>query len=368
MRKPTVGAHRQSVAVLPSHRPPRAMLGGMTVRTVDAPSTAAPAVASSGAAGPGASATHPSASDRSGSPGSPGSAQDDARAALLAWIEPALLRVAPISPWALRLLSMPPEAEGRERELRELIASDPALLARVLGAASSRFHNPRGVPVTDVGQAMLRLGTREVWRIAAVVALGGSARIRPALRDARRALWTHSFTVAHAARLVAESATAPGADPDRCFVAGLLHDIGLLLLLSAEPKQCESLLPAIADPAIGFSDALEAQAGLPPHAAIGAEACRRWGLPPELVALVGLHGRALGVDLPEALHADALALELAHRLSMAVATTGRLFRRPSDAATAPLCSHLGIDAARLEALRDALAAAGPRIAALSQGI
>ena len=171
-------------------------------------------------------------------------AADSARAALLAWIEPALRRVAPISPWALKLLSMPPEAEGRERELRDLIDSDPALLARVLGAASSRYYNPQGVPVVDAGQAMLRLGTREVWRIAAVVALGGSTRIRPALRDARRALWTHCFTVAHAARLVAGSATVDGTNPDRCVVAGLLHDIGLLLLLSAEPKQCEALLPA----------------------------------------------------------------------------------------------------------------------------
>lgn len=263
---------------------------------------------------------------------------------------------------------MPPEAEGRERELRDLIASDPALLARVLGAASSRLHNPRGVPVTDVGQAMLRLGTREAWRIAAVVALGGSARIRPALRDARRALWAHSFTVAHAARLVAESATAQGADPDRCFVAGLLHDIGLLLLLSAEPKQCEALLPAIADPAIGFSEELEIAAGLPPHAAIGAEACRRWGLPAELAALVALHGRATGVDLPEPVRADALVVELAHRLSIAVTTPNGLFRRPDDTDATALCAELGIDSVRIGEIREALRTAGPRIAALSQGI
>ena len=66
-----------------------------------------------------------------------------ARTPFDAWLDTALRKLAPISPWALTLLSMRPDAEGNDRALHTLIASDPALLARVLGTANTRAFNPR---------------------------------------------------------------------------------------------------------------------------------------------------------------------------------------------------------------------------------
>ncbi|MFO0236091.1 MAG: HDOD domain-containing protein, partial [Burkholderiales bacterium] len=208
-----------------------------------------------------------------------------ARAPFDAWLDAALRRLAPISPWAMTLLTMRPDAEGTDRALARLIASDPALLARVLGAANARPFNPQAHQVIDVAHAIRRLGTREVWRIATVLALGASARIRPELRPAKRALWAHSFTVAHAARGVA-AAAREGLDADRVFVAGLLHDIGLMVLLSVEPQRCVAMLGQVADPAVGFSAQLERDASLPPHARVGGEVCRGGGLPGESAGLV----------------------------------------------------------------------------------
>ncbi len=281
------------------------------------------------------------------------------------WLDTALRRVAPISPWAIRLLTMSPDMEGGDRELVRLIASDPALLARVLGTANARRSDPAVDEVGDVGHAVRRLGTREVWRIATALALGASTRARPELHGARRALWAHSFTVAHAARSVAESAGRAGLDAERMYTAGLLHDIGLIVMLSIEPARCARMLERAADPAVGFSAHAEREAGVPPHARIGGEVCSRWQLPAELVALVGSHGLLHPLDLPGPLRPAAAALELGHQLAQRVAPPRDLYRQPERDDVPLLATFLRLPGARIEAIRASLEQAAPRIAELA---
>jgi putative nucleotidyltransferase with HDIG domain len=282
------------------------------------------------------------------------------------WMDRAMRRVAPISPWALQLLSLTPDAEGSDRRLRELIASDPALVARVLGTANSRPFNPRGDEVTQVAHAIHRLGTREVWRIAAVLALGSSSRIRAELRPAKRALWKHSFTVAHAARALADAAARDGVESDRVFVAALLHDIGLMVLLTVEPERCIAMLARVADPSVGFCAAVEAEVGLPPHALIGAEICRRWGLPPDLARLIGGHGLVHPLDHRPEDRAHAAAIELGHQLAERIAKEPGLYRIPRRDDAPLLRTYLRLTDAQLDRVRTAVLDAGPKIAAISQ--
>ncbi len=281
------------------------------------------------------------------------------------WLEQAIHRVAPISPWALRLLSMSPDAEGSDATLSTLISSDPALLARVLGTANSRAFIADGPEIAQVDQAIRRLGTREVWRIAAVLALGACARIRPPLRGAKRALWAHSFMVAHAARAVARAVTREPVDPDGAYVAGLLHDIGLMVLLSTEPERCATMLARASDPAVGWTPALEAEVGLPPHARIGAAICRHWGLPDELVRRVDAHGRTHPLDQPAPDRPAAAAIELGHQLAESVADRSGLHRRAIREDAPLLRTFLRVPEAELERIRAALIDAGPRIAAIA---
>jgi len=284
-----------------------------------------------------------------------------------AWLDGALRRVAPISPWATQLLSMSPDADGNDRWLRDLIASDPALVARVLGTANSRVFNPQGHPVNEVGHAIRRLGTREVWRVATVLALGASSRIRPELRAAKRALWMHSFTAAHAARRVIECSAREGLDADRAYLAALLHDIGLMVLLSVEPQRCLDMLTRIADPQIGFSRDVELEAGLPPHADIGAAVCRRWGLPEDIVALVGGHGIVHPLDHPAPLQGLAAAMSLGHQVAEREIPTPGLHHREREVDDAPLLrTVLRLPEARLGQVRDSVRQAAPRIAQIAE--
>jgi putative nucleotidyltransferase with HDIG domain len=282
-----------------------------------------------------------------------------------AWIARAMRRIAPISPWALQLLSMAPDAEGSDRMLRKLIGSDPALLARVIGTANSRAFNPQGEAVTLVEHSISRLGTREVWRLAAVLALGSGARIRPELRPAKRALWVHSFTVAHAARALAVSASREGLDPDKVFVAALLHDIGLMVLLTIEPERCIAMLARVSDPAVGFSAEVEAQAGLPAHARVGAELCRHWSLPDDLLRLVGNHGLVHPLDHVPADRANAAAIELGHQLAQRISAQPDLHRLPEREDAPLLQTYLRLSDDRIDRICSAVLEAGPKIAAVA---
>lgn len=282
-----------------------------------------------------------------------------------AWLERAIRRVAPISPWALKLLSMSPDAEGSDARLRELIASDPALLARVLGTANSRAFNAAGHEVTQVDHAIRRLGTREVWRIAAVLALGASARIRPELRAAKKALWSHSFMVAHAARAIAQACARPGLEADTVYVAALLHDIGLMVLLSVEPDKCQAMLARAADPAVGWTAQAEAEVGLPPHARIGAAVCQHWGLPADLVRQVDLHGRTHPLDASADDRLAAAAIELGHQLAERVAPWPDVVRTAPRDDLPLLRTMLRVPEAEIDRVRDALHAAAPKIAAIA---
>jgi putative nucleotidyltransferase with HDIG domain len=282
-----------------------------------------------------------------------------------AWVDRAMRRIAPISPWALQLLSMSPDAEGSDRVLRELVGSDPALLARVVGTANSRAFNPKGEAVTLVAHAIRRLGTREVWRLAAVLALGSSARIRPELRPAKRALWVHSFTVAHAARALAASASREGLDPDKVFVAALLHDIGLMVLLAIEPERCIAMLAQVSDPTVGFSPEVESRAGLPAHARVGAELCRRWSLPDDMVRLVGGHGLVHPLDHAPADRGHAAAIELGHQLALRIAEQPGLHRLRGRDDAPLLQTYLRLSDARVERVCRAVRDAGPKIAAIA---
>ncbi len=260
---------------------------------------------------------------------------------------------------------------ARERDI--LAALQHPNIARLYDAGMAADGQPylaleyvQGDPITQHVR-LRRLGTREVWRIATVLALGAGARIRPELRPAKCALWAHGFTVAHAARGIAESAGRDGIDADRVYVAALLHDIGLSVLLSVEPERCLAMLAKASDPAIGFSVQVEREVGLPPHARIGGEVCRTWGLPADVVTLVGSHGLVHPLDLPARLRACGAALELGHQLAERTAPPEGVRRHPERDDAPLLATFLRVSPARIEAIRASIEAAGPRIAEIARG-
>lgn len=196
--------------------------------------------------------------------------------------------------------------------LDRLLAADPTLGARVLRVVNSAFYGLPGT-VTTTDAAIVRLGFAAIRNIAIAASLtrmfrGGRLTLTFDARD----VWRHSVAVAEAARLLARRARRGSAD--EALLAGLLHDIGIVVAMQGCRPEFEQLITALEfDPDVAYADAEREHLGTT-HAHLGAELSRRWGFPPTLASVAEHHHAPMVLDvsvrtLPALVHvADHLAV------------------------------------------------------------
>lgn len=165
-------------------------------------------------------------------------------------------------------------------ELTSWIELDPALAAAVLHAANMPHLNHAG-KVGSIRQAMVVLGSQMVEAIAtgrvATLVMGAEDPGSPA------SFWPRSISAGVGARIVARLL---GGSPDDAYTAGLLHDVGDLVLFRGDPT-------AHAEATTGATGRTlldrERQAFGRTHTETGATILREWGLPDRLCAAVRSH-------------------------------------------------------------------------------
>jgi len=223
--------------------------------------------------------------------------------------------------------------EGANAEmLSQHIVSDPAVVARLLAAANAGAIGASG-RVNSVRQAIMLLGVSRVRNITLATAIIDRFNAAPPF-DARR-LWLHSVGVAVCAQEVARRAEL---DVDVAYTAGLLHDIGQLLLFVFDPAAYAEVLRLRTERDIDIVDAEREYLGVD-HAHVGGELARIWKLPEAVADAIAAHHVWDGNE-PENEMADAIhvAEVLSHALNLGgVADT----RVPylSDIS----CARMGID-------------------------
>lgn len=212
------------------------------------------------------------------------------------------------------------------RRVTEWLALDPGLAVRVLDAtaAEAAIHGDRrGDPierrVNALGPELIRtiLLSAAQWSLA--------PERNPSSGRELSGFWSHSVQCALLARALAQACS--GADPEEAYLAGLLHDLGSLMLLTSVPGTYRSLAGEKA-----FADAQ----GLPEHAGrlgtihadIGAALLQELHLPFHLCDAVLLH------------HAPNVELEGTHPLVRVLRSAESLCRQPAAAAQQDLAADL----------------------------
>jgi HD-like signal output (HDOD) protein len=199
------------------------------------------------------------------------------------------------------------------RALKACLENDPALTARVLKVVnSSIFGLPR--KVTDLSQALGLLGIKPLKMLV----LGFS--LPKQLWDGVEAetvswYWRHSLVKAVAARELAGSLAVSTNDADDAFLAALLQDIGILVLIQqlqspylkllAEARGDSAVVSELEREALGFD-----------HRELGGRLLEGWGLPPALVKSVCFPQQRVAIQkmqLPD--RTVAQVLHLAHLLA-----------------------------------------------------
>lgn len=145
----------------------------------------------------------------------------------------------------LRLLQMVDDDGTTMAELASLVEQDPGLCTRVLTAANSSALR-RGNPLRSIESCLLALGTRLVRSIATCLSVQSLFDERTATRAVDLSgFWTHSLLVAELSRSLAVATRYQ--QPDEAYLAGLLHDVGELILLSALGEPYLKLLATCPD-------------------------------------------------------------------------------------------------------------------------
>ena len=142
---------------------------------------------------------------------------------------------------ALRIGRALDDPECTTAAAARLIETEPLLSARVVALANSTAFNRAGQIVTDVGNAVARLGFRTVRTLAqALIArqMAGAPKAE-AHREAAILLWQHTTLVSALARVIARRITLH--DPDTALFAGLIHEVRGFYLIS-RADQFPSLL------------------------------------------------------------------------------------------------------------------------------
>ncbi len=119
--------------------------------------------------------------------------------------------------------------------MSEAISRSPELCTRVLKVVNSAFYGLPG-QVSSVPRAVGLVGLVGIRNVAIAASLTRVFQGRPlSVKFSPRNLWTHSLAVGATARLVATATMTPLAD--EALLAGLIHDIGLMVELQYRPRQ-----------------------------------------------------------------------------------------------------------------------------------
>ena len=179
-------------------------------------------------------------------------------------------------------------------ELTQLVEIDPALTAAIMHAANAP-HLRQMRRVATVRQAMVILGSSAVESIAACRT--AALVLGPGDVGCPEGFWVRSVATAAASAVVAE---ALGVNADEAFTAGLLHDLGDLILFRSDPELHGVVAARLAT---GRRTLLEQEQVVfgRNHTDVGADQLERWFFPERLVRSVRWHHAS-----PEAL-TDGLA-------------------------------------------------------------
>jgi putative nucleotidyltransferase with HDIG domain len=191
-----------------------------------------------------------------------------------------MIRSIPTLPAVLGELSRRLEdPKTSSEDLAQVIQKDQALSSKVLKLVNSPFYGYSS-RIHSISQGIMILGFNAVKNLVLSTSVLEAFRNVPSGDGFRlEDLWLHSAATSCAAKVLAE--TSRRADPDEAFVAGLLHDIGKVVLWSAAPDFFRSAVHLSQERRISFGKVLQQTLGFRDED-IGAELALRWKFPASL--------------------------------------------------------------------------------------
>ena len=182
------------------------------------------------------------------------------------------------------------EAESKTASLTtisSIISKDMGMTAKIMQLVNSAYFGLRGT-VSTAEQAVNLLGLDTVQALVLTVHVFSQFTSTPGSRFDIGHLWEASTQTGVLARAIAKAEQAPVSVIDQAYTAGLLHDVGMLVLAANMLKQYDAMIETAHDKGVLLSEVERQELGAT-HAEIGAYLLGLWGLGDPIVEAVAFH-------------------------------------------------------------------------------
>jgi putative nucleotidyltransferase with HDIG domain len=168
-----------------------------------------------------------------------------------------------------------------------LIAKDPAMTAKILQMVNSAVFSLQ-VEITDPGEAVLYLGAERTKSLILLASVSLRFEKCGCTGFSHPQLWQHSMAVGASAQAITLAQTKDVKLAEMAFTAGLLHDIGKLLLAANMPDAYSQVLARV-EGTIHSVTEMETEVLGASHAELGASVLGTWGLPVSILEAIAWH-------------------------------------------------------------------------------
>ncbi len=215
---------------------------------------------------------------------------------------------------ASKVLELSSDPNSSAKQLQQVISDDQAMTARILKIANSAMYSCSR-KVKTLTEAIVMLGYNSIRSLVVTSAarnLYNTRNSHSGLKE--RLLWEHSIGTAFACRLMAQK-HAPSLT-EEAFLAGLMHDIGKLVLNIRIPEKFDDIVQVVYNENRTFHETELEHFGFS-HTEVGALLVHKWNLSPLLEEVIRKHHNpeAASLENPLLLYLD-LANMMCHKLGI----------------------------------------------------
>lgn len=189
-----------------------------------------------------------------------------------------------------QLMRLIDDDRSSAKNLETFLRQDQALTARLLKIVNSSFFGLRN-KISSIPQAIVIIGFNSLKNL--VLAASTSKLFQgacPAYGYQENGLWMHSFMSAEWSKQIAIKTGIKPQEAEDLFVAGLLHDVGKLILANYVNADCKEMIAKLMENNGDLLATEDAIFGID-HAEIGSKVAQKWNFSKKLASIIGDHER-----------------------------------------------------------------------------
>lgn len=195
---------------------------------------------------------------------------------------------------AFRVMEITADPDSSANDLMGVISPDVSLTAKILKIANSPFYGLTR-EISSLQHAVTVLGFKEIRNLViSTVAFESFKNFKRNDKFDINKFWRHSFCCGLAAKIIAVDLKCTS---NELFVAGLIHDIGKLVMYIAFPVEFLKLVDMMSPLKLKYT-AFEAEKNVfgIVHDEVGMKLLKKWMFPESLITAVGFHHHPLEAD------------------------------------------------------------------------